>query len=205
VFGGERLAVELIGEEGVGIERLFQRNGALKIGHGSERHVGAIEKNFLRRVFEAGAAENIAQAGAAPAHVPHSAISPLHAGNRWLIKRAAVSGALNDAHQRDGRKLLHIVEGESERSGHFSGDGETPLAGVYGGHVDMRADEQVFRGGEVIGEAGERHFEIFGTDGARQHVPLGPVIGPKQSTGGHPEQAAAGNLHCSPTGSYFIR
>ena len=36
----------------------------------------------------------------------------------------------------------------------------------------MRADEKVLNRGDVVGEAGHRHFQIFRPNGADNHVTL---------------------------------
>ena len=45
MFRRERLAIHFIGEKGVGVEGLFERNGTLEVRHGADGDIGAVEND----------------------------------------------------------------------------------------------------------------------------------------------------------------
>jgi hypothetical protein len=104
------LAIHLVGEQRIRIERLLDGNRTLKVRHRAERHIGAIEKDLLSRILDAGCLEHVGQPNAPPARVADGAVGPLHARNGWFVEPAPISGALQHSHQLDARKLLEIIK-----------------------------------------------------------------------------------------------
>jgi len=192
---GKRLAVHFVREKGVRVEGFFDREGTLEVGHGAKGNVGAVKQNFASRGFQAGALEHIGESHPAPARVADGTLAPLHTRHRRLEEGAAVAGALEHADELGGGQFLEVVHGEGERHGDGAADLETPLAEIHGRDVNVGADEKMFDGSEIIREAGKRHLEILGADGADQHVALGAIVGFEESSGGEEEEVAAGDAH----------
>ena len=65
VLEGQCFPVHFISEQRIGMEGFLLRDGALKLGHLAERDIGAIEKNVLGGIFQAGLFQNIAKTDAA--------------------------------------------------------------------------------------------------------------------------------------------
>src|SRR5205823_3591518 len=57
----QRLAVHLISQNRIAVERFLHRNRSLEIRHSAERDIRSIKKNLLGRILNAGALEDIRQ------------------------------------------------------------------------------------------------------------------------------------------------
>ena len=195
MLDGERLARHFIRKKSVGVEGFFERDGTLEVRHGGERNIRAVEKNFAGGGLQAGTFEHVGEPDAAPARISYCPVAPLQAGHRRLIEGAAITGALKNADELGGGQLFQVVQGERERRGDRAADIQAPFVDVHPRNVDMGADEKMFSRGEVVREAGKRHLEILGADGADQHVALGTIVGAKQGSRGEEEEVAARDAH----------
>ena len=184
----------------LGSRALLKGTRTLEVGHGAEGNIGAIEQDFAGRGFQAGALEHVGEADPAPARIAHGPVAPLQAGHRRLVESAAVPGALENADELGGGQLFQIVHGERERRRDRASDAQTPFVDIHGGNVDVRAHEKMLDGSEVVGEAGERHLQILGADGAGEHVALGTIFSSQKRArrgGGEAEEVAARNAHAA--------
>jgi hypothetical protein len=103
---GQGRAVQFVSQQGVRVEGLVERNGALKLRHGSYGLIGAIEEDFASPGFDAGGLKEIGQADPGPPAVADGAVLPLQPNDARFIEGAAVAGALEDGDLFDAGQLL---------------------------------------------------------------------------------------------------
>ena len=83
---------------------------------------------------------------------------------------------------------------------HFAVDLEAPLAQIYLGRIGVAADKEAIDGRDPIGEAVQRHFQIFRPGRAHDHARWVGLIGGSHQTGkdrsrGSREQQSASDGH----------
>src|SRR2546428_514420 len=130
VLARKRLAVHLVGQQGVLVHRLaqrqrtFGRRTSAEVRDGSG--VGAGAEHLDRRTCRAGAFEHRAQRRALPFRGPHRTEAPLLASDARLERGAAVAGAFERDRQRAFRPRPDLFQRQRLRRSTGPGASETP-------------------------------------------------------------------------------
>jgi hypothetical protein len=116
VLQGKRLAVHLVYEQSIRVERLLDRNRALEFRHRSYGRVGPGKQNVLGARVYARSLKQVSQADPGPLRVPDRAVFPLNPRHRGLEQAPAVTRAFEHARQFDPRHLLDLGEAQRKRA-----------------------------------------------------------------------------------------
>ena len=87
-------AVQLRGNQGVGVHSFLNRDTADEWRHFAGNFVETAEHHMFAGAFHAGAFEDVAQPGTTETPITDRALLPLDSGDFRGLKRASIAGAL---------------------------------------------------------------------------------------------------------------
>src|SRR5262249_15410030 len=168
---GQGRAIQVGGDERIGVHRLFDRNATDKGRHFARDFVEATEHYVLARGLGSCALEQCAETRAAETTRANGAFLPLHAWHLRRVKGAAVAGTLQSVHNRVSFEFRKFRKRDRVRLLHFSANRELPRRRVKRARfVHVVPDEEMLHRREPRVEVLDGCFKIEETIRADDQV-----------------------------------
>jgi hypothetical protein len=171
MVGGNGRTVHVRGNQGVAVQRFFNRDAADEGRDFARDLIESAKLDVLCCLFQAGFFEERLKAGPGEPGIADRAFAPLDSGNPRGLKRAAVARALQRVGDGMDGDFREIGERQRDRFFYLSGDGHLPSCHVdFGGLEHVIADKEVIDGRDPVGHEPDRRFEIEKAVGTNDHA-----------------------------------